>query len=90
MRQHFDAEALEELAQRIRERGIIPPLIVRPVDGALILVAGERRLRPARTAGLAVAPCRVMELNEEAAAKLQLLENLQRRDLDPIEDGRGL
>lgn len=90
VRKTFDQAALDELAASIREHGVIQPLIVRPVDPAgFELVAGERRLRASKLAGLAWVPCRVMELTDQQAAKLQLLENLQRKDLDPIEEAEG-
>ena len=96
VRHTFDQAALDELAQSIREHGVIQPLIVRPSGNPpssggepYVLVAGERRLRASIQAGLERVPCRVMELDEAAAAKLQLLENLQRRDLDAIEEAEG-
>jgi|GEM_PF-2278419 len=89
VRKVFDQAALDELAQSIREHGVIQPLIVRPVDGAFVLVAGERRLRAAKLTTFERVPCRVMQLTDEQAAKLQLLENLQRRDLDAIEEAEG-
>lgn len=94
VRRRFDEEKLAELAASIREHGIIEPLILRRAperdDGRFELVAGERRLRAARMAGLEMVPARLMEISREQAAKLQLLENLQREDLDPIEEAEGL
>ena len=86
-RQHFDQAALEGLAQTIRERGVIQPLVVRPVRGTdrFEIVAGERRWRAAQRAGLREVPVVVRDLSAGDAFELALLENLQREDLNPIE-----
>jgi len=84
-RQAFDVEALQELADSIREHGVIEPVIVRPVEERYELVAGERRYRAAIIAEQAVIPARIMALNERQAGIITALENLQREDLD-IED----
>ena len=81
-RRSFDETALRELADSIRAYGILQPLTVRDRGGFYELVAGERRLRAARIAGLREVPCLVAEVGEEDAALLALIENLQRRDLD--------
>lgn len=89
-RRRFDATELQELAASMRENGILQPLLVRVVDGEYELVAGERRLRAARMAGLEKVPVTVREdLDDRDALKLALLENVQRADLNPIEEARG-
>ncbi len=89
-RQIFDGAALEALADSIRQYGVLSPLAVRRADGRYQLVAGERRLRAARLAGLERVPCLVMELDAPASGAVALVENLQREDLDFIEQARGL
>lgn len=89
-RRHFDACGLQELAESIRQYGVLQPLTVRKSGGAYELVAGERRLRAARLAGLAEVPCLLANVDEEASGMLALVENLQRRDLDYIEEAQGL
>lgn len=91
-RQVFSDESLEELAESIRTHGILQPLLVRPgnSDGTYQLIAGERRLRAAKKAGLAKAPVILRELDDTEAMVLTLLENLQRQDLNPIEEARGM
>jgi ParB family chromosome partitioning protein len=89
-RSHFDHAALEDLVSSIRERGIVQPLIVTErADGAYELVAGERRLRAARIAGLAAVPCIVRTASEQDKLELALIENVQRHDLNPIEEARA-
>lgn len=89
-RKIFDDEALSELSASIAKHGIIQPLLVRPLPGGTYqLVAGERRWRAARIAGLTEAPVVIRELNDEDASALALIENLQREDLDPIEEAEG-
>ena len=84
-RRYFDEEALEELAASIREHGIIQPLVVTPVGDNFQIVAGERRWRAAGRAGLAKVPVIVRTLSEQHKLELALIENLQRRDLNPLE-----
>ncbi len=86
-RQHFDAQRLEELAQSIREHGLIEPLVVRRVHGAdqFELIAGERRWRAVQKAGLREALVVVKDVSPEAAFELALIENVQREDLNAIE-----
>src|SRR5581483_6676218 len=81
----FRAEALQELAQSIRANGIIQPLVVRKNTQGLQLVAGERRLRAARLAGLTEVPVVVQEIPDDRLLEITLIENLQREDLNPIE-----
>ena len=89
-RRSFDETALRELADSIRAYGILQPLTVRDKGGFYELVAGERRLRAARIAGLREVPCLVAEVGEEDAALLALIENLQRRDLDYMEEAAAI
>ena len=88
-RKHFSEEALRELADSIREQGIVQPLIVRPVGEAFELIAGERRWRAAQMLGLAEAPVLVREADDRVALELALIENLQRENLNPIEEAQG-
>jgi len=84
-------ENLEALAQSIREQGVLQPLLVRPLgDGRYAIVAGERRYRAAKMAGLAEVPVRVLDLSEKEARLLALVENLQREDLNPYEETLGV
>ena len=84
-------ENLEVLAESIREKGVLQPLLVRPLgDGRYAIVAGERRYRAAKMAGLAEVPVRVLDLSEKEARLLALLENLQREDLNPYEETLGV
>ena len=89
-RRSFDETALQELADSISAYGILQPLTVRDRGGVYELVAGERRLRAARIAGLREVPCLIAEVGEEAAALLALIENLQRRDLDYMEEAAAI
>ena len=89
-RRSFDETALRELADSIRAYGILQPLTVRDKGGYYELVAGERRLRAARIAGLREVPCLVAQVGEEDSALLALMENLQRRDLDCWEEAQAI
>ena len=89
-RQVFDQDALEELAGSIRQHGILQPLSVRRVGTGYELVAGERRLRAALLAGLTEVPCIVMQMDDRESGLAALVENLQRQDLDFIEEARGI
>ena len=86
----FDGDALEELAQSIRRHGVLQPLSVRRHDTGYQLIAGERRLRAAQLAGLTEVPCLVMRLTDRESGMVALIENLQRQDLDFIEEARGI
>ena len=86
----FDEDALRELAESIRSYGILNPLTVRRRAGRYELVAGERRLRAAKLAGLREVPCVLMDVNMEDAGLIALIENLQRRDLDFLEEANGI
>ncbi|MEM7146545.1 MAG: ParB/RepB/Spo0J family partition protein [Verrucomicrobiota bacterium] len=85
-RQHFREEQLNELVESIREHGVIQPLIVRKVSRKLELIAGERRWRAATNLGLDEVPVIVREASDRDVLELSLIENLQREDLDPIEE----
>jgi ParB family transcriptional regulator, chromosome partitioning protein len=85
----FSEDKLEELAQSIRHNGIIQPLVVRPYGDRYQLIAGERRWRAAQKAGLHKVPCIVKEVLEEDALELSLIENIQREDLNPIEEANA-
>ena len=90
-RKTFDEEGLRELADSIAEHGIIQPIIVRVrPDGGYQIIAGERRWRAARMAGLTEIPVLVRDINEREMMELALVENLQREDLNPIEEAEGL
>jgi ParB family chromosome partitioning protein len=88
-RKHFVPEQLTELMESIREHGIIQPLIVRRVDGKLELIAGERRFRASRELGLKEVPVIVREASDKDVLEMALIENLQREDLNPIEEARA-
>jgi ParB family chromosome partitioning protein len=88
-RTRFDEAALEELAQSIRSTGIIQPLVVRRIGGRYQLIAGERRWRAAQRAALLRVPVVVREATDEQALELTLVENIQREDLNPIEQARA-
>ena len=89
-RRRFDDAGLQELSESIRSYGILNPLTVRLRGGKYELVAGERRLRAARLAGLTEVPCILVDVNMEDAGLLALVENLQRKDLDFLEEAEGL
>lgn len=89
-RKHFDEEALNELAASIRNYGVIQPILVCPKDGGRYeLIAGERRLRASKIAGLSFIPAIVKKFTESEMAEIALIENLQREDLNPIEEARA-
>ncbi len=89
-RKVFDEEKLEELAASIRQHGLIQPIVLRKLGKGYEIVAGERRWRAARIAGLKEVPCIVKELTEEENMLLAIVENMQREDLNPIEEAEGL
>ncbi len=89
-RKIFRQEALEELAESIRRHGILQPLSVRRSEGGYELIAGERRLRAAQMANLTEIPCIIMTMDDRESGMAALVENLQRQDLDFIEEARGI
>jgi len=89
-REYFDEEALQELAESIAQFGLIQPIVVRKLpSGYYQIIAGERRWRASRMAGLSEVPVRVIEADDVRTAQLALVENLQREDLNPIEEAKG-
>ncbi|MCL2071499.1 MAG: ParB/RepB/Spo0J family partition protein [Oscillospiraceae bacterium] len=90
-RKDFDPEKLDELAESIRQHGLIQPITVRelPNGGAYQIVAGERRWRAARIAALEEVPVRIMELTDAQTMQIAMIENLQREDLNPVEEAKG-
>jgi ParB family chromosome partitioning protein len=90
-RRYFDPQKMEQLVQSVKEHGILEPLLVRPLaNGNYELVAGERRYRAAREAGLVAVPVVVRELSDEEALALALIENLHREDLNPVEETEAI
>ncbi len=89
-RRHFEEDALRELADSVKVHGVVQPLIVRKRDdGTYDLIAGERRLRAAKLAGLKTVPVLAREYSDSDAAQIALIENLQREDLNPVEEGEA-
>ena len=88
-RTHFREEALAELAQSIQANGIIQPLVLRPVGSRFQLLAGERRWRAAQRVGLARVPAVIREVDDASALEITLVENIQREDLNPVEEARA-
>jgi ParB family chromosome partitioning protein len=90
-RTHMHAEALAELADSIRSQGVIQPILVRPLaDGGYEIIAGERRFRAAQMAGLGEVPVVIRDVPDEAALAMALIENIQREDLNPLEEAQGV
>ena len=89
-RRSFDEDALEELSQSIKEHGVLQPILVRPqIYGGYQIVAGERRYRASRMAGLTEIPAIIKELSDSETMQIALIENLQRRDLSDLEEAKG-
>lgn len=88
-RKHFDSESLEDLAKSIKKYGVIQPIIVNKKDNYYMIVAGERRWRASKIAGLTEIPCIVRDNDERKNREIALIENIQREDLNPIEKARG-
>jgi ParB family chromosome partitioning protein len=88
-RSSFDEESLDELAESIAERGVLQPILLRPVDGGYEIIAGERRWRAAQRARLHSIPAIVREIDDATTAELALIENIQREDLNAIEEAEG-
>ncbi len=89
-RTRMDEGSLYELAESIKSQGVMQPVLVRPVAGGFEIIAGERRVRAARLAGLDEVPVLVKDVADEAAAVMALIENIQREDLNPLEEAQGL
>ncbi|MBD1853915.1 ParB/RepB/Spo0J family partition protein [Cyanobacteria bacterium FACHB-502] len=91
-RRYFDPEKLRQLTESVRQHGVLEPVLVRPAgkEGLYELVAGERRFRAAQEVGLTDIPVTVRELSDEEALQLALVENLQREDLNPVEETEGI
>ncbi len=89
-RKYFDETALDELSENIKRYGLLQPIVVRPlIGGNYQIVAGERRWRASRRAGLKTIPVIIKELSDEETMEIALIENLQREDLNPIEEAEG-
>ena len=88
-RKHFDSESLEDLAKSIKRYGVIQPIIVNKKNNYYMIVAGERRWRASKIAGLTEIPCIVRDNDERKNREIALIENIQREDLNPIEKARG-
>ena len=88
-RMQFDEKALDELADSIRERGVLQPILLRATDAGYMIIAGERRWRAAQRAQLHTIPALVRDIDEAVTAELALIENVQREDLNPLEEAEG-
>jgi ParB family transcriptional regulator, chromosome partitioning protein len=88
-RVQFDEEALDELAESIRQRGVLQPILLRPEGEDFMIIAGERRWRAAQRARLHAIPAIVREIDESTTSELALIENIQRQDLNPLEEAEG-
>jgi len=88
-RLRMDEEAIAELAASVAAKGVLQPILVRPVDGGYEIVAGERRFRAAQRAGLITVPAVVRELSDQETLEIAIVENLQREDLNPMEEARA-
>ena len=91
-RRHYDEEELEELSASVREKGILQPILVRTVPGAIDayeIIAGERRWRAAQRAGLHDVPVILLEISDKEALEIAIIENVQRADLNPLEEAMG-
>lgn len=87
-RKSFDSLAIEELAQTIQEHGVLQPILVKEIDKGFQVISGERRLRACRKLGLKTLPCIVKDLTEERVLEVALIENIQREQLDAVEEAR--
>lgn len=88
-RKHFDEAKMDELVESIREKGVIQPLVVRKAQNYYQIIAGERRWRAAQKAGLKEIPVTIQDVSEDWALEIALIENIQREDLNPIEESRA-
>lgn len=89
-RKQFDEEKIKELADSIKNHGVVQPIIVRPSGNRYILVAGERRWRASRAANKTTIPALILDTSDKEALEISLIENLQREDLNPIEEAKGI
>lgn len=89
-RRSFDKQALQELADSLKQQGLIQPILVRPYAGRFEIIAGERRWRAAELAGLTHIPAIIRELDDRSVAAVALIENIQRKDLNPLEEATAL
>lgn len=89
-RKNFDEQALNELAESIKNYGVVQPIIVKEKDGRYVIIAGERRWRASRIAGLKTIPCIVKDYSKQEISEISIIENLQREDLNPIESARAI
>jgi ParB family chromosome partitioning protein len=89
-RRQFDPDALQELADTVRQHGLIEPIVLRPVAGGYEIIAGERRWRAAQIAGLHELPAAIRDIDEDDLAEITLIENVQREDLNPVEEARAV
>src|SRR6478752_4206302 len=88
-RVQFDEDALDELAESIRERGVLQPILLKPNGEDYLIVAGERRWRAAQRARIHTIPAIVREIDDTSTAEIALIENIQRQDLNPLEEAEG-
>ncbi len=88
-RTSYDDEQLKDLVESVKTKGVLTPLLVRPVNGHFEIVGGSRRFRAAKKAGLAAVPCQVRELSDDEALEVAILDNLQRHDISPLEEAHG-
>ena len=88
-RVQFDEEALDELAESIRQRGVLQPILLRPEGDDFMIIAGERRWRAAQRARLHAIPAIIREIDESTTSEIALIENIQRQDLNPLEEAEG-
>lgn len=89
IRKHFDESDMKDITQSIREHGVVQPVLVRPKGAGYELIAGERRIRGSKAAGKTEIPARILDVDDAKAAELQALENIQRKDLTPIEEAQA-
>ena len=88
-RKHFDSDAITELSESIRESGLLQPIIVQQSGEKYVIIAGERRYRASKQAGLSAIPCIIKNLTEEQTFLVAMIENIQRTNLDPLEEAIG-
>jgi ParB family chromosome partitioning protein len=89
-RKEFDNEKIQEMADSIRQHGVLQPIVVKPMGRRYVLVAGERRWRASKLAGIQTIPAVVMDMDDQKMMEIALIENLQREDLNPMEAARGM